>query len=448
MLTPEQVVPFLQHDDRHIREQAVRYFQGTSDFGPLTADHYWACIDRLGHVRESLSYASGLAALPQTDSSLHRLLAALAKNPPRRFEIHYQHAARDMEMDVLLRHREEMLACPQLVPHVRRHLELRLSLLDENPTTAWERLLKYGNQIAGEYANGFDASPSDALIEAAARSSDVCALAKDALTDRKIIDSWNEIFAVRVLGKARYEPAIDRLIDKFAIDADVLCEEAMYALVRIGSMRIIERIVDFYPGKPWHVRLYTNGPLPKIKRPQSVDALMKLLHVELELAADGETEDEGSPLIDQILIDITELCSLEGLDESRKLIAQDPENPEVIDLRESLLAVSIMSGQTLPEAPQWQKLMEANARRYDLQDSSFESLAATYVENWMRTGMSYPPRAQAQANDPPPDFASHPIAEARDLEVTAPIRNTAPKVGRNDPCPCGSGKKYKKCCGK
>ena len=23
----------------------------------------------------------------------------------------------------------------------------------------------------------------------------------------------------------------------------------------------------------------------------------------------------------------------------------------------------------------------------------------------------------------------------------------AKKVGRNDPCPCGSGKKYKKCCG-
>ena len=28
-----------------------------------------------------------------------------------------------------------------------------------------------------------------------------------------------------------------------------------------------------------------------------------------------------------------------------------------------------------------------------------------------------------------------------------PIRREAPKVGRNDPCPCGSGKKYKKCCG-
>lgn len=27
-------------------------------------------------------------------------------------------------------------------------------------------------------------------------------------------------------------------------------------------------------------------------------------------------------------------------------------------------------------------------------------------------------------------------------------RRIQPKVGRNDPCPCGSGKKYKKCCGK
>ena len=29
-----------------------------------------------------------------------------------------------------------------------------------------------------------------------------------------------------------------------------------------------------------------------------------------------------------------------------------------------------------------------------------------------------------------------------------PIVNNEPKVGRNDPCPCGSGKKYKQCCGK
>ena len=33
-------------------------------------------------------------------------------------------------------------------------------------------------------------------------------------------------------------------------------------------------------------------------------------------------------------------------------------------------------------------------------------------------------------------------------EKMQPIRNEGPKVGRNDPCPCGSGKKYKNCCGK
>jgi uncharacterized protein len=32
-------------------------------------------------------------------------------------------------------------------------------------------------------------------------------------------------------------------------------------------------------------------------------------------------------------------------------------------------------------------------------------------------------------------------------ELQTPYRRETPKVGRNDPCPCGSGKKYKRCCG-
>ena len=35
-----------------------------------------------------------------------------------------------------------------------------------------------------------------------------------------------------------------------------------------------------------------------------------------------------------------------------------------------------------------------------------------------------------------------------DKRAVDPIVNNQPKVGRNDPCPCGSGRKYKKCCGK
>ena len=32
--------------------------------------------------------------------------------------------------------------------------------------------------------------------------------------------------------------------------------------------------------------------------------------------------------------------------------------------------------------------------------------------------------------------------------AVAPLRRETPKVGRNDPCPCGSGKKFKQCHGK
>jgi preprotein translocase subunit SecA len=54
------------------------------------------------------------------------------------------------------------------------------------------------------------------------------------------------------------------------------------------------------------------------------------------------------------------------------------------------------------------------------------------------------PGATATHGSSPSDIvsqASEAIAKAK------PVR-TGPKVGRNDPCPCGSGKKFKQCCGK
>jgi len=39
------------------------------------------------------------------------------------------------------------------------------------------------------------------------------------------------------------------------------------------------------------------------------------------------------------------------------------------------------------------------------------------------------------------------LARRADYEPAArPVRRSEPRVGRNDPCPCGSGRKYKKCC--
>ena len=38
--------------------------------------------------------------------------------------------------------------------------------------------------------------------------------------------------------------------------------------------------------------------------------------------------------------------------------------------------------------------------------------------------------------------------ESDDSTVKQPKKNKEKKIGRNDPCPCGSGKKYKNCCGR
>ena len=39
------------------------------------------------------------------------------------------------------------------------------------------------------------------------------------------------------------------------------------------------------------------------------------------------------------------------------------------------------------------------------------------------------------------------FSSGEEPEAKKPVKRTGNKVGRNAPCPCGSGKKYKKCCG-
>ena len=76
---------------------------------------------------------------------------------------------------------------------------------------------------------------------------------------------------------------------------------------------------------------------------------------------------------------------------------------------------TLMKGQIPFEAPE--EVKQAEEKRTDLSK--------------MRTGRSDAP--VAQTNQAP--------------RKTEPVK-VGPKVGRNDPCPCGSGKKYKNCHGK
>jgi uncharacterized protein len=45
-------------------------------------------------------------------------------------------------------------------------------------------------------------------------------------------------------------------------------------------------------------------------------------------------------------------------------------------------------------------------------------------------------------------FEAQRMVEGQPFDSVTTFRRTAPKIGRNDPCPCGSGKKFKQCCGR
>lgn len=72
------------------------------------------------------------------------------------------------------------------------------------------------------------------------------------------------------------------------------------------------------------------------------------------------------------------------------------------------------------EPDEWTTEMETEARR--IQD-----------ERKMFTRVT-----QSEYND-----VEYPEVTYMDTDISPPIEE---RIGRNDPCPCGSGKKYKKCC--
>jgi preprotein translocase subunit SecA len=76
----------------------------------------------------------------------------------------------------------------------------------------------------------------------------------------------------------------------------------------------------------------------------------------------------------------------------------------------------------------------------------FEELMNRVNEEIITTLSRIQIRRQRQEELPIKKRAMH-FSHGEDGEKPVTIRRQHEKVGRNDPCPCGSGKKYKKCCG-
>jgi hypothetical protein len=84
--------------------------------------------------------------------------------------------------------------------------------------------------------------------------------------------------------------------------------------------------------------------------------------------------------------------------------------------------------------------------------------SSTLTEPWCVTALSTVARARAEDFYLPrevsnivrlpwtPERCVGLVMRFREQDKQKPVRSQK-KVGRNDPCPCGSGKKFKKCCG-
>src|SRR5438105_1904515 len=84
---------------------------------------------------------------------------------------------------------------------------------------------------------------------------------------------------------------------------------------------------------------------------------------------------------------------------------------------------------------------------------AFENFLATLPQFLMREHAPTAPTASADARMRQPVGAMAGVAAgdgegAGEVSIDLPVRRSIPKVGRNEQCPCGSGKKYKNCCGR
>ena len=70
------------------------------------------------------------------------------------------------------------------------------------------------------------------------------------------------------------------------------------------------------------------------------------------------------------------------------------------------------------------------------------TITQIFVKSGQRVKVGTPLIQVNQAKEQAAQSSTNAGGEAK---VTEPIRNRGAKVGRNDPCPCGSGKKYKNC---
>lgn len=426
MLTPAQVIPFLLHKDEFIRFYAAEYLAKAHDPAPGTAEHLWESIEQFG-VTPSLPLLYNLSEVPATEKSTRKLLQVLGTEISDNAWLALVDTVADLDFKLLEQFKTEILGRTDILPPVTlNHLQARLDLIPESPETLWKQLCEHAN-AANQYFEGeLEPEKAQRLIEALARHPEFAnTKALTILENDSAEESWLEIYCVDLLGATRCHEAVDLLIDRLRrTDNDCILENVAIALTKIGDPSVIKKIASNFSKESYWFRLYSNEIFSRFKHPDSEAALISLIENEPE--RDVRTFLASS---------LCELCTdrPDGLELIRRLIKQKQYDRKVHDLKDSLLIVSTMVGYSIDEAKFWlPDIAEERKANQEFSDALITDKADDFRARMMR------------GEDPYLDETEEDFEDFDSVE-SAPIR-VEPATGRNDPCPCGSGKKYKKCC--
>jgi hypothetical protein len=433
MLLPNQVIPFLSHADEFLRDQAIIYFQSAHDPAPLTADDVWNALDQLDPSAATDSLIRLLPLLPGSDAATHRLITAVDADKYLEAEEDIWSALEDLDIAQLQRHTDAILAIPDLPDDVRDNINERLELARLTPEQLWDRLLHYLDANKAKYWDELDRGPALRLVKALAAHGAAAVAERATQLASAPSDDCRDIFAIDVLAELRHRPALDMLVARF-IDAneddDVEHETLMVAIPRVGGA---DAVYDIEPpfadiGLPAYLN-YGIGLLGRIKHPDAEAALIRLF---------DRTRDPDDRTY--VAMALSNLITTDALPRLRDIVLAKEYDSRVIDLDRSLIACSIMSGFEFPELGGLREEVIAQElereRRFEAGDFSALGLG------------DFPDDLTADDFNDDLDDDSLDDDSLDDSRPTPTIRNQGPKIGRNDPCPCGSGKKYKKCCGK
>ena len=323
-------------------------------------------------------------------------------------------------VDILAAREAELDAVANLLPETRERIARRQDFTAWPGEKLWEALQEFDRQSSGKTMGDVNLVHAHDLIEALAgrdmpNADTICRL----LTSAEVEGEWMEIFLIDLAGARRLREAVPTLVDEFRVDTDYMLERATAALSRIGDPEAVRLVREAFPHESWNFRLFTSPLLGRLKDRASEEAIIALL----------ETEKEAD--IRTFLCDsLCDLFSRPGAEVVRREIEAGYDR-NVTPLEERLLVVADVLGIALPEGERWRKEREEDERTRQ------ERLAEL-----TRRAMALKERGSGPREESDEDLGREPA------ERLEPIRRDDGKEGRNDPCPCGSGRKYKKCCGK